>query len=73
MEDLQLMLDHVQSPVQVKAAGGIRDCDALLRVREMGVTRVGSSRTAEMLDEVRRRLGLAAIEPIKAAPAGSSY
>ena len=73
MEDLQLMLDNVQSPVQVKAAGGIRDCDALLKVRDMGVTRVGSSRTAEMLDEVRRRLGVAAIELIKAAPAGSSY
>ena len=73
MDDLQLMLDNVQAPVQVKAAGGIRDCDALLKVREMGVTRVGSSRTAEMLDEVRRRLGLATIESIKAAPVGTSY
>ena len=73
MEDLRLMLDNVQAPVQVKAAGGIRDCDALLKVREMGVTRVGSSRTVEMLDEARRRLGLAAIEPINEAPAGTSY
>ena len=73
MEDLQLMLDNVQSPVQVKAAGGIRDCDSLIKVRAMGVTRVGSSRTAEMLDEARRRLGAAAIEPIQAAPIGSSY
>ncbi|MEQ1827800.1 MAG: deoxyribose-phosphate aldolase [Pirellula sp.] len=72
-EDLQLMLDHVVAPVQVKAAGGIRDCDSLIRVRNMGVTRVGSSRTAEMLDEARRRLNLPAIGPISAAPAASSY
>ncbi len=61
LEDLQLMLDHVHAPVQVKGAGGIRDCDALIRVWEMGVTRVGSSRTPEILGEVRKRLGL---EPI---------
>lgn len=73
MEDLQLMLANVQSPVQVKAAGGIRDCDALIKVRDMGVTRVGSSRTSEILDEARRRLGIPAIEPIKSAPVGSSY
>ncbi len=73
MDDLQLMLNHVQAPVQVKAAGGIRDCDALIKVRDMGVTRVGSSKTAEMLDEARRRLGVAAIDPIQAAPAGTSY
>jgi deoxyribose-phosphate aldolase len=64
MEDLQLMLDNVTAPIQVKAAGGVRDCDALIKVKSMGVTRVGSSRTAEMLDEARRRLGL---EPIKVA------
>jgi deoxyribose-phosphate aldolase len=72
-EDLQLMLDHVSAPVQVKAAGGIRDCDALIKVRDMGVTRVGSSRTAEMLGEVRNRLGLPAIAPIPSAPAATSY
>jgi len=73
LEDLQLMLDNVQSPVQVKAAGGIRDCDALIKVRDMGVTRVGSSKTAEILDEARRRLGMAVVGPIKAAPVGASY
>jgi deoxyribose-phosphate aldolase len=72
-EDLQLMLDHVQSPVQVKAAGGIRDCDSLIRVWKMGVTRVGSSRTSEMLDEVRKRLQLSPIGSIAAAPSASSY
>jgi deoxyribose-phosphate aldolase len=42
--------------VQVKAAGGIRDLDALLAVRELGVTRVGASRTEDILNECRRRL-----------------
>jgi deoxyribose-phosphate aldolase len=57
IEDLKLMRKHAAPGVQVKAAGGIRDLDSLLRVRELGVTRVGASRTAAMLDECRRRLG----------------
>ncbi|MBI4891259.1 MAG: deoxyribose-phosphate aldolase [Acidobacteria bacterium] len=56
--DLILMRRHSAPEVQVKAAGGIRDLDALLRVRGLGVTRSGATRTAEMLDECRRRLGL---------------
>lgn len=59
--DLVLMRKHSPKSVQVKAAGGIRDLDALLRVRALGVTRCGATRTAEMLDEARRRLGLAAV------------
>jgi deoxyribose-phosphate aldolase len=62
LEDLQLMRKHAPARVQVKAAGGVRDLGALLRVREIGVTRVGASRTAQMLDECRRRLGLEAIQ-----------
>ncbi len=56
--DLILMRKHAAPHVQVKAAGGIRDFDALAAVRELGVTRCGASRTKEMLDECRRRLGL---------------
>ena len=44
--------------MQVKAAGGVRDLDKLLEVRALGVTRVGATRTAEMLDECKRRLGM---------------
>lgn len=57
LEDLRLMRRHSPIHVQVKAAGGIRDLDSLLRVREIGVTRVGASRTADILDEAKRRLG----------------
>jgi deoxyribose-phosphate aldolase len=58
LEDLKLMRAHSPEYVQVKAAGGIRTLDALLEVRALGVTRVGASRTVEMLDECRRRVGL---------------
>jgi len=56
LEDLKLMRKHAPAHVQVKAAGGIRDLDALLAVRQIGVTRVGASRTTDILDECRRRL-----------------
>ena len=51
------MVDNTPDEVQVKAAGGVRDLDKLLEVRALGVTRVGATRTKEMLDECRRRLG----------------
>lgn len=56
-EDLILMRKHSPENVQVKAAGGVRDLDRLLEVRKLGVTRAGASRTGEILDECRKRLG----------------
>lgn len=57
-DDLRLMRKSAAPHVQVKAAGGIRDLDALLAVRDLGVSRCGASRTKEMLDECRVRLHL---------------
>lgn len=57
LEDLRLMRKHAAPEVQVKAAGGVRDLDTLLVVREIGVTRVGASRTKDILDECKRRVG----------------
>ncbi|MFQ6133193.1 MAG: deoxyribose-phosphate aldolase [Armatimonadota bacterium] len=57
-EDLELMRRHSPEHVQVKAAGGVRDLDALLAVRALGVTRVGASATVAILDECKRRLGM---------------
>ena len=59
IQDLKLMRAHSPPGVQVKAAGGVRDLDALLEVRALGVTRVGASRTADILEEAKRRLGAA--------------
>lgn len=71
--DLILMRRHAPPHVQVKAAGGIRDLDALLRVRALGVTRSGATRTAEMLDECRRRLGLEPVARTEAGVAPAGY
>jgi len=57
-DDLRLMRKHSAPNVQVKAAGGVRDLDALLAVRVLGVSRCGASRTREILEECRTRLGL---------------
>jgi deoxyribose-phosphate aldolase len=70
VDDLKLMRQHSPAHVQVKAAGGVRDLDTLLKVRELGVTRCGASRTKDMLDEARRRLNLAPIQDTTAAPVG---
>lgn len=58
VEDLRLMRRHCPAHVQVKAAGGIRSLDALLEARAAGATRAGATRTADILDECKRRLGL---------------
>lgn len=56
--DLRLMVAHANPPMQVKAAGGVRDLDGLIRVRDLGATRCGASATAAILDEYCRRATL---------------
>jgi len=53
--DLKLMRSTCSPKVQVKAAGGVRDLDGLIKVRDLGATRCGASATAAILDEYRRR------------------
>jgi deoxyribose-phosphate aldolase len=53
--DLRLMRASCSPRVQVKAAGGVRDLDGLIKVRDLGATRCGATATAAMLDEYRRR------------------
>jgi deoxyribose-phosphate aldolase len=60
LEDLALMRKHSPAHVQVKAAGGVADLDMLLKIREIGATRSGCSKTAEVLGELRKRLALGA-------------
>jgi len=55
IEDLTLMRKTVSARVQVKAAGGVRDLDAALRVREIGVTRFGATQTEAIMEEAKRR------------------
>jgi len=51
LEDLQLMRDNVSEKVQVKAAGGIRDLEMALKVRKIGCTRFGATRTEAIMEE----------------------
>ncbi|MFC1712911.1 deoxyribose-phosphate aldolase [Candidatus Poribacteria bacterium] len=58
MEDLELMRKHSPDHVQVKAAGGVRSLDKLLEVRALGVARIGASRTVDIMEDCKRRLGI---------------
>jgi deoxyribose-phosphate aldolase len=49
------MRKHSPPEVGVKAAGGVRTLDALLRMRELGCTRIGATATARILDELKER------------------
>jgi deoxyribose-phosphate aldolase len=57
LEDLALMRRTVSSKVQVKAAGGVRDLDMVLKVRDAGATRFGATRTAEIIQASIQRFG----------------
>jgi deoxyribose-phosphate aldolase len=65
LDDLKLMRTHASASVQVKAAGGVRDLQTLLSVRDIGVSRCGSSRTRELLDPARSQLGLPPIRIVQ--------
>jgi deoxyribose-phosphate aldolase len=55
---LKLMRQHSAPEVQIKAAGGVRSLDDLLRVRNLGVTRVGATATEAILkDAIARGFG----------------
>jgi deoxyribose-phosphate aldolase len=53
--DLALMRRECDPTIQVKAAGGVRTLDDLLRVKALGVTRVGATATAAILEEAKTR------------------
>jgi len=52
---LRLMRSHAAPSVQGKAAGGVRTLDDLLRVRMLGVTRIGATATREILEAAKTR------------------
>ncbi len=56
-KDLILMRKYANSEVQVKAAGGVRTLDGLLKVKELGATRLGASATASILEDAKKRFG----------------
>ena len=55
--DLKLMREHCPVEVQVKAAGGVRTLDDVLRVQAIGVTRIGATATEAILTAAKERFG----------------
>jgi deoxyribose-phosphate aldolase len=74
-DDLILMRQTSPPHVKLKAAGGIRTLDGAIAVAELGCDRIGASRTAEILDELRQRLGLPTVNshPGRRPESGSAY
>lgn len=53
VSDVKLMREYSDPGVQVKAAGGIRTLEDTLKMKELGVTRIGATATAAILDELK--------------------
>jgi len=51
-DDLVLMRKHSSPEVEVKAAGGVRTLEDTLKVRELGVTRIGATATEAIVNAV---------------------
>jgi deoxyribose-phosphate aldolase len=47
--DLKLMRQHADPDVELKAAGGVRTLEDTLKVRKLGVTRIGATATETIL------------------------
>jgi deoxyribose-phosphate aldolase len=50
---LILMRKHCKPNVQIKAAGGIRTLNRFLEIKKLGCTRIGTTATAEILDDMK--------------------
>jgi deoxyribose-phosphate aldolase len=57
IEDLRLMRATVSEKVQVKAAGGVRDLEMAIKVRKVGCTRFGATRTQTIMEECYKEKG----------------
>jgi len=56
-EHLKLMRANCPDSVEIKAAGGVRTLDDLIKVREIGVTRIGATATAVIIEDIKKRRG----------------
>ena len=52
---LKLIREHCPQTIGIKAAGGVRTLDDLLRVRDLGVSRIGATATESILEEALKR------------------
>jgi deoxyribose-phosphate aldolase len=54
-EHVKLMRQYCDPATRIKAAGGIRTLDDLLKFRALGCTRIGATATAAILEEAKKR------------------
>jgi len=57
VSDIELMRKHSGPNVQVKAAGGVRTLDDLLKMKAAGAIRCGATATEAILTEAMKRFG----------------
>ncbi|ERF76134.1 hypothetical protein EPUS_01468 [Endocarpon pusillum Z07020] len=55
VEHLKLMRKELGNNVQIEVAGGVRTLNGLIRVRSLGVSRVGATATKTILEEAQNR------------------
>ena len=55
-DDVRLFAEYVGEGVKIKAAGGIRTLDTALRMIELGVSRIGSTASVSIVEELKHRL-----------------
>lgn len=53
-ENIQLMRNSVPKNVEVKASGGIKNLEQVLKYLELGATRIGSSSSDQIVEEFKR-------------------
>jgi deoxyribose-phosphate aldolase len=70
-DDLRLMRANTSPHIGVKAAGGVRTLDALIDVMALGVTRVGATATAVIIEDFRARK--AGTDPVATGPTEGGY
>lgn len=58
IEDLKLMRKSVSDKMKIKAAGGVRDLEMALKVREAGCSRFGATRTETIMEECYKKTKL---------------
>lgn len=56
LEDVALMKREVGDTVKVKAAGGIRTLDMALALIDLGVSRIGSTASVQIMEELKKSL-----------------
>jgi deoxyribose-phosphate aldolase len=53
--NIKLMRKYCAPEIQIKAAGGIRNLEQVLKMRELGVTRIGATATADIIEEAKNK------------------